>query len=732
MRLFSDRNTNQGILWICMVIIISAVIAVMIYTNITLRSIEKNLPNTLLSEINSLSIVLEKMSNVVSSARIAQSIPDSTEMAQLRKSVEVVQSEIVDLRNTYVTNNLVNASAFHAVVAPAIADIHVWLTEGISGYKPNSDITLDIINIRIAEAFQKASILKYNSQIQVQTILDEQRSRLESFLSGVNILFVLTFIIVCCLIYMLIHQKILRNREIAAKNELSKHHHLLDNLLNNLPLGIAVWDQDRNIIHLNKSFTDITGYTRDDMPHLSKWPSLAYPDPEYRQQVREHWRQAVKYDEVSEYRVNCKNGAVKDIEFRATFLPDSRTINTLTDVTARNKNEKALQESRKIRARSKKMESLGLLAGGVAHDLNNILSGIVSYPQLILLDLPKDDKLREPIEIMHDSGRRAAAIVQDLLTVARGVAIEKEPLNINSIIQDYLKSADFKFIQQFYPHVSIDTSLDEDLFNIMGSRVHIRKILMNLISNGYEALEGTGNVFISTTNSYIDTLLHGYDNVKEGEYILLSIKDQGKGISEEALERIFEPFYSKKVMGRSGTGLGLTVVWNVVQDHHGYINVMSSSEGTTFGIYLPITRKSIVQQQSSQDIIDYYGNGELILVVDDISSQRRISSSIIEKLGYRSASVPSGEEAVEYIKNKPVDLILLDMIMSPGINGRETYEKILQVNPIQKAIVASGFAETDDIKETLKLGASQYLKKPLMIKELGIAIKEALAETTNA
>ncbi len=511
-----------------------------------------------------------------------------------------------------------------------------------------------------------------------------------------------------------------------TENESRDQHHLLNSLLQDLPLGVIVWGQNKNVIHLNKSFTDITGYSLDDMPHLSKWPNLAYPDPQYRHQVREHWKNAIKHDAVAEYKVHCKSGVIKDIEFRATFLSDFWTINTLTDVTNRNKREKTLRESMETKARSKKMESLGLLAGGVAHDLNNILSGIVSLPQLILLDLPKDDKNREPIKIISESGQKATAIVQDLLTVARGVAIAKEPLNINSVIQNYLNSPDFKHVQGHHPSISIDTSLAENIFNIIGSRVHIRKLLMNLVPNGYEAIENTGRVLISTVNSYIDIPIHGYDDIEKGEYVILSVADQGKGISEEDIERIFEPFYSNKMMGRSGTGLGLAVVWNVVHDHSGYINVLSSSEGTTFNIYFPISRESIPKQKSSLDITKYSGNGESILVVDDIRTQRIITSSIIKKLGYKVATVPSGEAALEYVEKQSVDLILLDMIMDPGMNGRETYEKILQVNPTQKAIIVSGFTESNDIKETLKLGAGHYLKKPLMIQELGIAIKKEL------
>ena len=397
------------------------------------------------------------------------------------------------------------------------------------------------------------------------------------------------------------------------------------------------------------------------------------------------------------------------------------------DIDKRRQAEKALRESEEKLARSKRMESLGLLAGGVAHDLNNVLSGIVSYPELLLLDLPEDSKLRRPIEIMQESGHRAVTIVQDLLTVARGVASTKEPMNLNDLIGDYLNSPEIKKLKHFHPTVTIKTNLDSDLLNIGGSDVHIRKVLMNLVSNASEAIDGSGTVTISTANRYIDKPLKGYDDVTIGEYVVLAVSDDGSGISSGDLERIFEPFYTKKVMSRSGTGLGLAVVWNVIQDHEGYIDVKSDENGTTFELYFPITRDEISDKAlSAIPIKDYKGNQETILVVDDEESQREIACKMLDTLGYKAKAVSSGEEAVEYLTEHTVDLIVLDMIMDPGINGRETYERIIKIQPNQKAIIASGFAETDEVKEAQRLGAGQYIKKPLTLEKIGIAVKDEL------
>ncbi|MBW1846717.1 MAG: response regulator, partial [Deltaproteobacteria bacterium] len=219
----------------------------------------------------------------------------------------------------------------------------------------------------------------------------------------------------------------------------------------------------------------------------------------------------------------------------------------------------------------------------------------------------------------------------------------------------------------------------------------------------------------------------GYDHVEEGDYVVLTIKDYGIGISPEDLKRIFEPFYTKKVMGRSGTGLGMAVVWGAVQDHKGYIDVQSlEGKGSTFELYFPITREVIDTEKPVTPIEDYKGQGESILVVDDVREQREIASNILTKLNYSVNAVSSGEEAVEFLRSDSADLVLLDMIMDNGIDGLETYKRILQFRSDQKAIVVSGFSETDRVKDAQKLGAGEYIKKPYTMETIGIAIRREL------
>jgi len=409
--------------------------------------------------------------------------------------------------------------------------------------------------------------------------------------------------------------------------------------------------------------------------------------------------------------------------------PDCRTEAVTvvsTDITERVQAEEERLKLQDQLQRAQKMEAIGLMAGGVAHDLNNILSGIVSYPELLLMDLPENSQLRRPIKTIQESGIRAADVVADLLTVARGVVMGKEVSNLNSQIEGYLNSAEHQQLAAMHPFITFKTEIDPDLLNISCSPIHIKKTLMNLVANASEAIEGSGIVTISTTNQYLDEPLKGYGYVRIGEYAILTVSDDGSGITPGDLERIFEPFYTKKVMGRSGTGLGLAVVWNTVQDHKGYINVKSSQKGTVFELYFPVTRQTVTAGKEAVPLEDYLGHGEKILVVDDEERQREIACGMLTRLGYNAEAVSSGEEAIAYLKEHAADLIVLDMVMPKGINGRETYEEIIKICPDQKAIIASGFSETEQVKMAQKSGAGNYIKKPYILEKIGLVVKEEL------
>jgi signal transduction histidine kinase/ActR/RegA family two-component response regulator/HAMP domain-containing protein len=379
-------------------------------------------------------------------------------------------------------------------------------------------------------------------------------------------------------------------------------------------------------------------------------------------------------------------------------------------------------------ARSQKMEALGLLAGGVAHDLNNVLSGIVSYPEMMLMDLPPGDPLRKPVEGIQRSGQKAAAIVQDLLALARRGVTQTQVLNLNrEVIEDYLDSPEFGKLRSYYPFVVFEKRLAVDLMNILGSPIHLKKTVMNLVANAAEAQPNGGRIVISTENRYMDRPLGGFEQVNEGDYVVLRVEDYGTGIAPEDLNRIFEPFYTKKVMGRSGTGLGMAVVWGTVQDHHGYINVESRvGQGTVFELYFPVTRQAAERTVTAACPEDYYGKGETVLVIDDVEEQRQIASTLLTRLNYHVIAVESGEAATAYLNDHKADILVLDMIMDPGIDGLETYRRIIRIHPGQKCIIASGYAENERVKEAQRLGAGPYIRKPYTMEKIGLALRAEL------
>jgi len=390
------------------------------------------------------------------------------------------------------------------------------------------------------------------------------------------------------------------------------------------------------------------------------------------------------------------------------------------DVSERKRLETSLHKAQK-------MEAIGTLAGGVAHDLNNVLAGVVSYPELVLMAMPENSPYRQYILKIQKSGEKAAAIVQDLLTLGRRGIVVVEVVNLNDVVSEYLKSPEYETLQSYHPGTHLETHLEKDTLNILGSPIHLSKTVMNLISNAAEAMPEGGRVTVSTENRYINSPIIGYDNFKEGDYVVLTIADTGTGISPDDIEKIFEPFYTKKKMGRSGTGLGMAVVWGTVEDHNGYIDVKSTEgKGTTFTLYFPVTREKLPEDEPAPTVASYSGNGESILVIDDVEEQRNIASGMLEALGYSVVSVSSGEDAVEYLKTRKVDLLVLDMIMDPGMDGHNTYKKIIEMYPGQKAIIASGFSETDRVKELQDLGAGAYIKKPFFLEKIGMAVKKEL------
>lgn len=302
-------------------------------------------------------------------------------------------------------------------------------------------------------------------------------------------------------------------------------------------------------------------------------------------------------------------------------------------------------------------------------------------------------------------------------------------LNLNNIIGSYLKAPEFIRLMENHPTTRITTDLDADLMNIKGSSVHIQKMLMNLVNNAAEAMPTGGIIWIATLNRYLDTEIDRYERIPEGDYVVMRVTDEGIGIPAGDLHRIFEPFYTKKQMGYSGSGLGMTVIWNTIKDHGGFVDIRSrEGEGSRFDVYLPATRDTVPSPADRVVLEDYTGS-EHILIVDDVAEQRDIAVRMLGKLGYRVDMVASGEAAVAFLEQQPADLVILDMVMPNGIDGLETFRRILAVRPEQRAIVASGYAPSERVKAMQELGAGEYIRKPYTMEKIGLAVRRELDRT---
>jgi PAS domain S-box-containing protein len=518
---------------------------------------------------------------------------------------------------------------------------------------------------------------------------------------------------------------------IRAEKALRENEEKYRELVQYAPAGIYEFDLEKmRFVSVNDVMCEYTGYSREEFLSLDPYQLIAGESLETAAKVLQEAFIRRSDPEPAEYKIRGKNGREFWVLVNSKIFFDNdvpvRSMSVVHDLTVIRKTQ---EEKRKLEIQlqnAQKLESLGTLAGGVAHDLNNILSGIVSYPELLLLDLKPDSPLRQPLQAIRESGEKAAEIVQDLLTLARRGVAARKITNIDHIAADFLKSPEYRTLVSQNDRISVDTRISPDTLNIAGSPLHLSKTLMNLVSNAVDAMPSGGEIAITTRNIYIDKAYQGYETIPEGGYAVLEVSDQGIGIAPADLVRIFEPFYTKKSMGRSGTGLGMAVVWGTVKDHDGYIDVRSEEgSGTTFELYFPATR-SAKEISAPVYIDDYLGNGESILIVDDSMKQRDLAARMMQRLGYEVHTAESGENALEKIARQRYDLVVLDMIMDPGMDGLETFKQMRQVVPDQKAIIAGGYSESERVREMQRIGTGSYVKKPYTLEKIGMAVRREL------
>ena len=415
----------------------------------------------------------------------------------------------------------------------------------------------------------------------------------------------------------------------------------------------------------------------------------------------------------------------RDQELRATHHEMQMQFEALQAAAdLRKKAEERETQLKEKLARSERMESIGLLAGGIAHDLNNMLGPLVGYPDILLEELDDDDPMRDDILAMQDSARKASAIISDLLAMARRGNYKLTPVNLNHVVEEFVDAAVFRTVRKEHPLVDCRTNLMEDLPPMMGSGPHLNQVLLNLVMNAYGALDLDGQVRITTSEIVFEETVQRYEEIPAGHYVSISVIDNGSGIPEEARQRIFEPFFSTKKMGSSGTGLGLAVTYGIVKDLGGYIELQTEvGKGTRFTFYFPVAE--VADEVHEEVDLDFHGT-ESVLIVDDVAAQRELAARLLDSLGYMTAAAMDGRTAVEYLSRESFDLVVLDMIMEEDFDGLDTLLALREINPTQKVILATGYADSERVQAALDNNVRHVVKKPYTMDDLCRAVRLAL------
>ena len=525
-----------------------------------------------------------------------------------------------------------------------------------------------------------------------------------------------------------LEQKMLEaEQEIQARKESESRFRLL---AETAPVGVIISDQAQNTVYISQKCADLFGYTLEDIPNIETWFALAYPDEALRNRARREWRDEVDIAKATlseirpmEYPVTCKNGRVREIEFRMSTNGDLDFI-VLTDITQRKQAEAEWKKLQDQLTQAQKMESVGRLAGGVAHDYNNMLSVIMGYAELALDKVKPGEPLHDDLTEILTAARRSADITRQLLAFARQQTIAPKIIDLNQTIKYMLKM----LRRLIGEDIKLTWLPGTDLGKIKIDPSQIDQILANLCVNARDAITGVGKITIETKAIRFDkAYCDSHAGFIPGEFIMLAVSDDGSGMDKEIHDRIFEPFFTTKKIGE-GTGLGLSTVYGIVKQNNGFINVYSEpGKGTTFRIYLSHHSGPAVEPCREEIREIPLSRGETILLVEDEASILKLTEKILRDLGYSVLSIASPLKALGLAKDyrEKIHLLITDMIL-PEMNGKDLAQHIQSVYPEIKVLFMSGYTANVVAHHNVLEAGVCFLQKPFSIKDLAVKVREAL------
>lgn len=419
----------------------------------------------------------------------------------------------------------------------------------------------------------------------------------------------------------------------------------------------------------------------------------------------------------TEYRILDKSGEPIWVRSSSTLIYENDNVVGIQGVLTNIAEEKKLQLQLQ---QAQKMESIGTLAGGIAHDFNNLLMGIQGRTSLMSMDIEPSHPHFEHLKGIEESVKSAAALTGQLLGFARGGKYETTPVDLNDIV-----NKNSEMFGRTKKEISIHRKNQKGIWTVAVDRTQIEQVLLNLYVNAWQAMSGTGKLFLETENVTLDEAYVKPYGVNPGRYVKISVTDTGIGMDKATQQRIFDPFFTTREKSR-GTGLGLASVYGIIKNHDGIVTVQSrKGKGATFNIFLPVTEKEVVREKElAQEMV--LGT-ESVLLMDDEKAITEVGQKLLETLGYSVFLAKNGKEAIEAYENNKgkIDIVILDMIM-PEMGGGETYDRLKEIDPDIKVLLSSGYSIDGLAKTILAKGCNGFIQKPFGPKDLSTALRDIL------
>jgi len=503
-------------------------------------------------------------------------------------------------------------------------------------------------------------------------------------------------------------------------------------LVENANSIILRWDTNGFITFFNEFAQKFFGYTEDEILGKNIVGSIIPDSEKSRERIKQLLLTLQEYPE-KESMNDVENIMVEDksVWIAWTYKPIFDAEGVLVEILSIGNDitelKKTSEEKESLAAQlqgAQKMEAIGTLAGGIAHDFNNILQAIIGYTQILLLGKDSTHQDYKKLEAVEMSAQRASDLTQRLLIFSRKVESLLKPVDLNQNAIQVIT-----MLERMIPKmINIKINLDENIHIINADPVQIEQVVMNLGVNARDAMPDGGTLSFETANIYLDeNYCKKHVDCKPGDYVMLKVSDTGEGIDPEYLERVFEPFFTTKETGK-GTGLGLAVVYGILKNHHGFIECESrKGRGTTFKIYFPVITYVPKKEKEGKAEVPIRRGHETILLVDDEEPIRDSGHQVLSSFGYKVITAEDGENAIEIFEQEKekIDLVILDLIM-PGMGGKHCLERMIQINPEAKVVIASGFSTDENTKNTIDKLAKGFVKKPYDMQQILYIARDVL------